>query len=157
MHDAAFAGLLGLRVLYISGDLLSLNYISQTNILGDSDQVTLAMNALTALPDADWTISTGSNALLNYAGIVDVDTGKTIYAGGEVYSDEVLIQAELVKNDPFLGGQDPNALASEAVVFLGEGMLSPDTGDQTQDDASPNPTSHTIETASCDPMYSMVA
>ncbi|MEI2298463.1 type I secretion protein [Ensifer sp. MJa1] len=157
MHDAAFAGLLGLRVLYISGDLLSLNYISQTNILGDSDQVTLAMNALTAHPDADWTISTGSNALLNYAGIVDVDTGKTIYAGGGVYSDEVLIQAELVKTDPFLGGQDPNALASEAVVFLGDGMLTPETGQQAEDHASPSPASHTIDTASCDPMHSMVA
>ncbi|WDZ79717.1 type I secretion protein (plasmid) [Ensifer adhaerens] len=157
MHDAAFAGLLGLRVLYISGDLLSLNYIQQTNILGDNDQVTLAMNALTERPDADWTISTGKNALMNYAGIVDVDTGKTIYAGGGIYSDEVLVQAELIKNEPFLGGQDPNALASEAVVFLGDGMLSPDTGHQTQDHASPNPAMHTIDTASVDPMHSMVA
>ncbi|HEV7321361.1 MAG TPA: type I secretion protein [Ensifer sp.] len=157
LHDPAFAGLLGIRVLYISGDLISLNYIQQTNILGDSDQVTLAMNALTARPDADWTISTGSNALLNYAGIVDVDTGKTIYAGGGAYSDEVLIQAELIKNDPYLGGQNPDALVSEAVVFLGDDMLTPDFGHQQQDQISPNPGMHTIDTASADPMHSMVA
>ncbi|MGE6781626.1 type I secretion protein [Ensifer adhaerens] len=156
LYDPAFAGLHGLRVLYISGDLISLNYIQQTNILGDSDQVTLAMNALAARPDADWTISTGSNALLNYAGIVDVDTGKTIYAGGGAYSDEVLIQAELVKNDPYLGGQDPDALVSEAVIFLGDDMLTADTG-QPQDQISPNQGMHTIDTASADPMHSMVA
>ena len=156
LHDSAFAGLHGLRVLYISGDLISLNYIQQTNILGDSDQVTLAMNALAARPDADWTISTGSNALLNYAGIVDVDTGKTIYAGGGAYSDEVLIQAELVKNDPYLGGQNPDALVSEAVIFLGDDMLTADTGQQ-QDQISPNQGMHTIDTASVDPMHSMVA
>lgn len=155
LHDPAFAGLHGLRVLYISGDLISLNYIQQTNILGDSDQVTLAMNALEARPDADWTISTGSNALLNYAGIVDVDTGKTIYAGGGAYSDEVLIQAELVKNDPYLGGQNPDALVSEAVIFLGDDMLTPDSGHQPQDQISPN--QHSIDTASADPMHSMVA
>ncbi|WP_244513179.1 MULTISPECIES: type I secretion protein [unclassified Ensifer] len=157
LHDPAFAGLHGLRVLYISGDLISLNYIQQTNILGDSDQVTLAMNALTAHPDADWTISTGSNALLNYAGIVDVDTGKTIFAGGGAYSDEVLIQAELIKNDPYLGSQNPDALVSEAVVFLGDDMLTADTGNLPQDQISPNPGLHTIETASADPMHSMVA
>ncbi|HEV7308028.1 type I secretion protein [Ensifer sp.] len=156
LHDPAFAGLHGIRVLYISGDLISLNYIQQTNILGDNDQVTLAMNALTARPDADWTITTGSNALLNYAGIVDVDTGKTIYAGGGVYSDEVLIQAELVKNDPYLESQNPDALVSEAVVFLGDDMLAPDHGQQP-DQISPNPGLHTIDTASVDPMHSMVA
>ncbi|MBD9624122.1 type I secretion protein [Ensifer sp. ENS06] len=156
LHDPAFAGLNGLRVLYISGDLISLNYIQQTNILGDSDQVTLAMNALEARPDADWTISTGSNALLNYGGIVDVDTGKTIYAGGGAYSDEVLIQAELVKNDPYLGSQNPDALVSEAVVFLGDDMLTPDFGHQPQDQISPSH-GHGIDTASADPMHSMVA
>ena len=180
MHDAAFAGLLGLRVLYISGDLLSLNYISQTNILGDSDQVTLAMNALTALPDADWTISTGSNALLNYAGIVDVDTGGTIYAGGDVYSDEVLFQAELIKDEPYLGSEDPDALVSEAVVFLGDDMLAPDPGPQSPDHEPPGHQknghknhdakdnghsdhgsahngSHSIDSADADPMQSVLA
>lgn len=157
MHDSAFAGMSGLRVLYISGDLLSLNYIQQTNILGDDDQITLAMNALTARPDADWTISTGSNALLNYAGIVDVDTGKTVYAGGGAYSDEVLIQAELIKDDPYLGGQDPDALVSEAVVFLGDDMLGSDCDQNGQDHMGSNPGLHTIETASVDPMHGMVS
>lgn len=179
MDDPAFAGLHGVRVLYISGDLISLNYIQQTNILGDSDQVTLAMNALTADPDADWTLSTGSNALVNYAGIVDVDTGKNLYVGGDVYSDEVLFQAELIKDDPYLGNQDPDALVSEAVVFLGDDMLAPDHGPQPdheppghqkngnkgheaqnngQSDHGPaDHGPHSIDATDADPMQSMLA
>src|SRR5690606_31201470 len=52
LEDAAFAGIGALRVLYVTGDYLNLNYIKQTNILGDSDQVAAAMGRL-ARPDAD--------------------------------------------------------------------------------------------------------
>ncbi|TIQ35495.1 MAG: type I secretion protein [Mesorhizobium sp.] len=118
LHDPAFAGSGALRVLYISGDLLNIQYVSQTNVLGDSDQVALAMNQLVAHPEAQWTITTGGNQLANFAGIVDVHgTGKT-YVGGQHYSDEILIQANLVSSEPDLGGHDPSALANEAVAFL---------------------------------------
>ncbi|TIP67744.1 MAG: hypothetical protein E5X63_46450, partial [Mesorhizobium sp.] len=73
LNDGPFAGIGALRVLYISGDILNLQYVKQTTILGDSDQVALAMNAL-AHPEADWTISTGTNSLVNYAYIADVDS-----------------------------------------------------------------------------------
>ncbi|PDT79993.1 type I secretion protein [Sinorhizobium sp. BJ1] len=152
LQDGAFAGMNGLRVLYISGDLVNLNYVKQTNILGDSDQVALAMSKLAADWDADWTISTGSNALVNYAGIVDVDAGQTIYTGGTAYSDEILIQAELIRTEPYLGGQDPDALVSEAVAFLGEDMMAPDPGPQ-----SPGHAPHPLDTANSDPMHSMLA
>ncbi|MNT70368.1 hypothetical protein D3C71_1893660 [compost metagenome] len=68
----------------------------------------------------------------------------------------MLIQAELVKNDPYLGSQNPDALVSEAVVFLGDDMLTPDFGHQPQDQISPSH-GHGIDTASADPMHSMVA
>ena len=130
LHDAAFAGIGALRVLYVSGDLLNINYVSQTNILGDSDQVVMAMNQCIAHPEAQWTITTGGNQVANFAGIVDVDgTGKT-YVGGQHYSDEILIQANLVSSEPDLGGHDPDALVSEAVAFL--------TDDTSHDAAHPD-------------------
>lgn len=125
LSDDAFAGLQGLRVLYISGDLLSLNYIRQTNILGDSDQIALAMDAINPQLDANWSVSTGSNALLNNASILDLDSlGKT-YVGGEQYSQETLYQAEFISQQPDFGNPDPDALVSEAVLFLDDTMLAP--------------------------------
>lgn len=118
LHDPAFAGTGALRVLYVSGDLFNIQYVSQTNVLGNSDQIALAMNQIVAHPEAHWTITTGGNQLANFAGIVDVHgTGKT-YVGGQHYSDEILIQANLVSSEPDLGGHNPNALANEAVAFL---------------------------------------
>ena len=129
LRHEAFSGVGGLKVLYVSGNVVDLNYISQTNILGDADQVALAMDQAGAYADADWTISTGTNALVNHAHIVDGGVDSTVYAGGSVYSDELLIQAELISHDSGLYTQDTNALVSEAVVFLSDDLLAPDTGD----------------------------
>lgn len=128
LQDSAFSGLMGLRVLYISGNLYDLHYVSQTNVLGDSDQVALAMNKGLAGTGADWSITTGSNALVNIASIFDVDsTGKT-YVGGEKYTDEILIQTDVIATNPALGVQNADHLVNEAVVFLGDGLLGPDHG-----------------------------
>ena len=118
MNDEAFAGIGALRVLYISGDLLNVQYVSQTNVLGDSDQVALAMNQFVAHPEAEWTVTTGGNQVANFAGIVDVDGTDKTYVGGEHYSHEILIQADIISSDPELGGQNPDALVNEAVAFL---------------------------------------
>ena len=124
LSDAAFAGMEGLRVLYISGDLINVQYIRQTTIVGDSDQIALAMNAVDPHPGASWSVSTGGNTLVNNAAILDLDAlGKT-YVGGGQYSQETLIQAELISSHPDLGGRDPNALVSEAVAFLDDSMLA---------------------------------
>lgn len=118
LHDPAFAGTGALRVLYVSGDLLNIQYVSQTNVLGDSDQVALAMNQVAAHPEANWTITTGGNQLANFAGIVDVHGTGMTYVGGQHYSDEILVQANLVSSEPDLGAHNPNVLANEAVAFL---------------------------------------
>lgn len=124
LTDNAFEGLDTLRVLYIKGDLLNLQYIKQTSILGDSDQIALAMDALNPHLGGGWSISTGGNALINNAAIYDLDSFGKTYVGGEHYSQETLIQAELISSRPdHLGGQDPNALVNEAVLFLDDSML----------------------------------
>lgn len=152
LHDSAFAGIGVLRVLYISGDIYNLQFIKQTTVLGDSDQVAVAMNELAAQPDAQWTVTTGSNELVNFAGIVDVDGTTKTYVGGESYSDEVLIQAELVSSDPNLGAQDPDVLVNEAVAFLDDG--TEDTGpDPHADHAVPLP----ADSGTVDVMQNMLA
>ena len=46
------------------------------------------------------------------------------------YSDEILIQAELVSPNDSLGGQNPDVLVNEAVVFLGDDLAGPDGGER---------------------------
>jgi hypothetical protein len=131
LSDDAFAGLSGLHVLYITGDLLKLQSIEQVNILGDSDQIALAMNAITPHLDAEWTITTGSNALVNNAVIIDLDSFGKTYVGGEQYSQETLYQAELISHQPDFGVPNPDMLVNEAVLFLDDSMLdAPDAASE---------------------------
>lgn len=113
-----FAGLGKLNVLYLSGDMINLNWIKQTNILGDSDQVALVKNKHLKDLDSDWTLSTGANQLINFATIEDVDAFGKSYVGGKVYSDEILVQGNLLEDDPQLAAADPDRLVNEAIVFL---------------------------------------
>ena len=122
-------------------------YVKQTNILGDSDQVALAMEQVgEAHPEADWQIETGSNVLVNVATIVDVDSTGTTYVGGDHYSDEILIQAELVSPNDSLGGQNPDVLVNEAVAFLGDDLAGPDGGEPT-DVGAPHRSMHRTPTS----------
>jgi hypothetical protein len=126
LTDSAFAGMAGLRVLYISGDLLNIQYISQTNVVGDSDQIALAMNAINPHAEATWSISTGGNALINNAAIADLDALGRTYVGGEQYSQETLFQSGLISSHPEWAAHDPDALVNEAVAFLDDSMLDAD-------------------------------
>jgi hypothetical protein len=154
LGDAAFAGLGALKVLYISGDLIKLNYINQTNILGDSDQIALAMSAIDPVEDAQWTLTTGDNALINVAGISDLDSlGKT-YVGGEQYSQDMLIQAEFISASPeFLGARDPNALVNEAVAFLVDDAAD----DYADGNSSLDPGYHPQDAGQSDGLQTMLA
>lgn len=151
LDDPAFAGTGLLRVLYISGDIYNLQYVNQTTVVGDSDQVALAMNQVLANPNADWVVTTGGNQLVNYATIVDVDTATKTYVGGECYSDEVLIQANLVPSTPDLGAHNPDILVNEAVAFLTDGSGT-DTGAFHQDHIAPQP----ADSGSADVMQHML-
>lgn len=133
--DDLLAGIATLKVLVVTGNIYDLHYISQTNILGDSDLVAAAQQAAFARAGSDaqlWEISTGQNALLNIAAIADTDAlGDTAFYGGNLYSDAVLIQSEILSG-PDQAGFGVQPLASEAIAFItaddGYDTYCPDQG-----------------------------
>lgn len=116
--DGSFAGIDMLNVLVVTGNVYDLHYIKQTNVVGDVDQVATAEAATLAAgapSRQDWDISTGQNALINTATILDTDSlGNVAYAGGHVYSDAILIQADFIAS----ASDGPDALVTEAIAFL---------------------------------------
>lgn len=129
LSDSPFAGFGPLKVLYIKGDLINVQYVKQTNLLGDSDQVALAMHESDPTADGEWSVTTGANALLNVASILDLDSLGITYVGGEEYSGEILIQADIISTDPEFGGQDPDVLVNEAIAFLDDEIAKEDQAD----------------------------
>ncbi len=129
VHDSIaqlglFDGTELLRVLHITGDLVQMNLIKQTNILGDADQVHVALDDFTGNYD-DVAVNTGENALLNIASVATYGVDSDVYVGGEVYSDAMLVQAELIDTDadPLGVSLESGDLASEAVAFLADDMI----------------------------------
>jgi hypothetical protein len=134
LNDDAFQGMAGLRVLYISGSIYDLQYIHQTNVLGDSDQIALAMNTTQAGDGGDWSVTTGSDALINTARIVDADPAAKTYVGGDHYSDELLVQTDIIRTDHLLETRDGDHLVNEAVAFLSDDMAHHDAAYANPDD-----------------------
>ncbi|WBU64446.1 hypothetical protein [Paracoccus aerodenitrificans] len=128
LDDPALKGLEVVRVLNIEKDLVSVNVIRQTNVLGDADQVELYRDKLAAGEGTSETI-TGSNVLINNATVQEFGVDSNIYVGGEIYTDALLYQAELVSSDAPLMPESSTTLASEAVLFLAEGMIGEDLDD----------------------------
>ncbi|WP_148377042.1 type I secretion protein ATPase [Maritimibacter fusiformis] len=127
-HDSVFEGVDILRVLYIDGDFTTINWIEQTNILGDSDQVHLALDDFQAATGGVVNVTAGSNAVVNMASINEYGVDSKVMVGGEVYDDALLYQAELIDTDADPLGVNMPSLASEAVVFLADDMMTTDTG-----------------------------
>lgn len=121
-----FEGTELLRALYIAGDLIKMNVVEQTNILGDQDQVSLALDTVLAGAAGPMSVTTGSNALINSATIFSQGMDSTVMAGGDVYEDALLYQAELIDIDGAPEGVSMTALANEAVAFLADDMLPPE-------------------------------
>ncbi len=112
-----FAGMETMSVLHITGDLVNVHAIEQKNFVADSD--------LLEGPAAAEAIA-GGNALVNNVSLIDVGIESHVMAGGEVYSEAFLHQAELLLDADSAAppGAGPEALATEAVAFLAEGMES---------------------------------
>ncbi|WP_424942677.1 hypothetical protein [Aliiroseovarius crassostreae] len=132
IHDAfaqleQFNGIELLRVLHIKGDLIQMNLVKQTNILGDADQVHVALDNFLG-EHGDVAINTGENGLLNVASIGVGGIDSDIYVGGEVYSDAMLVQADLIDTDadPLGVSLASGDLANEAVAFLADDMIPTD-------------------------------
>lgn len=154
-RDSAFEGIDLLRVLYIDGDHTMINSIRQTNVMGDSDQVHLALDNFEAATGAEASVSlvSGSNAAINLAAIDLYGTDSTVHVGGEVYSDALIYQAELIDTGANPLGVNLSQLTSEAVAFLAEGMLTtPDLPDTEEIAPTPAP-----DSTSPDVMQTMLA
>ena len=106
-------------VLVISGSYYDINVINQEIIATDADTL---MQYLPAEGDGDeyvpQTTDAGGNVLSNLAAIVTTGPAADYYVGGDQYDDEILIQAEIiVSDDDKIVHEDPDALATELVVF----------------------------------------
>ena len=128
LNDPRFEGLDLLRVLHIKGDLVSVNVVRQTNVMGDADQIDLRFGDVLDT-GGEVRVVSGSNLLVNTASIAEFGVDSTVHVAGQHYSDALLHQAELVSTDaPLMPGQ-ANALASEAVLFLADGMIGDESGE----------------------------
>lgn len=116
--DPLLAGLGALRVLWIEGDLIIRDTLTQINLLNDADLISVDG------PDG-LQIAAGDNILANVAGLTIAGVDSTIMASDGVYSDAVLWQSGLIAGDQMPGnlGGGMDGLASEAVVFLADSML----------------------------------
>ena len=72
------------------------------------------------------------SALVNSAQIVDVGPAGKTYFGGDHYSDELLVQTDVIRTDHVLEAKGGDHLVNEAVVFLSDDMI------KTNPDASPS-------------------
>ncbi|WP_334510325.1 hypothetical protein [Bradyrhizobium sp. AZCC 1693] len=141
-----------LKVLYITGNYYDINAVWQTNITSDVDVMYQLQNQpladLMALdPDGAVTQSatTGGNRLHNDAAIVDVNPDAT-YVKGQIYTDSILVQANLVPTEDHAVNADTNALVTELIAFV---------DDHPHDTASPPPAA-IANSAQADPMASVL-
>lgn len=140
-----FNGIELMRVLHITGDLIQMNMVKQTNILGDADQVHVALDNFLG-EHSDVSVNTGDNALVNVASIGTYGLDSNVYVQGDVYSDALLVQAELIDTDadPLGVSLSSGDLANEAVAFLADDMITPSGLENGPDYAiAPTPTEDT--------------
>jgi hypothetical protein len=126
LDNGVFDGAELLRVLFIDGDFQTINVVTQTNVLGDADQVHLAAGEFATALNEEIQVTTGSNIQANFATITDAGQSTEIHTGGETYSDALIHQADLVDTNAAPNGVNIHDLTSEAVAFLVDGMIEPD-------------------------------
>ena len=115
----AFPSLFGnINVLVVTGDYYDVNYISQTNVMSNANVVQLTGSS-TAPAGATQSVSTGHDITVNSASIVDGGSALSPYLQGHYYNDMILIQTNIIGNDPKVTGHDPSQLAPELVAFTG--------------------------------------
>ncbi len=114
-----------LQVLFVEGDYLDVNVISQTNEIHDAD-------AALQLGVGQMSLSTGGNMAMNVAQIVDFrGQGDVAMAGGEHYDDEMMIQTNILAEDKDVRIMDAQTLAGEVIAFLDPDLVTePDADGQ---------------------------
>lgn len=116
VRDDLFAGHETLRVLQIDGDLIKLNLFEQENIIGDADQLRLDMQRMQEGFAAQAQIVAGSNALINTATVTENGVDSIIMAGGTVYDDALIHQADWFDTDAPAEGVLMAGLTNDAVA-----------------------------------------
>ena len=116
----AFPNLFGnINILVVTGNYYDINYISQTNIMSNSNVVQLNGSS-TAPSGATQSVSTGGDVTVNAATIIDGGSLTSPYLQGNHYNDMILIQTNIIGgNEPKITGQDPSQLVPELVAFTG--------------------------------------
>ncbi len=101
-----------LDVLFVTGNYYDLNIVSQINVLADADlAIQMGSNGV------QW-LSTGGNAAVNEATIVNAGGIYEQRIGGDFYEDSILVQADLIADASETVAADPTALVSELVAFM---------------------------------------
>ena len=135
----AFPSLFGnINVLVVTGNYYDVNYISQTNVMSNANVVQL--NGSSGMPaDATQTANTGNNIAVNSATIVDGGSALSPYLQGNYYNDMILIQTNIIGNNP--AGHSPSQLAPELVAFTGA-LEAANQGPEVSVVASATPQQH---------------
>jgi hypothetical protein len=135
LANAEFAGLPYLKVLYIEGDLINFQYIKQTNILGDADDAIFIGQDYDNYDETVIDISSGNNVLVNAAKLVDGGPDANIMIQGDHYSDALIHQAGLAvdADQDILLTDEQDAIVSEAVLFLADGILESEQPNTTSE------------------------
>jgi hypothetical protein len=87
-------------------------------------------------------VSTGQDVLVNAASIVDGGSATSPYLQGQYYSDMILLQTNIIGNNPNVTSQDPSKLAPEVVAFTAD-LDTTHNGQDTSVVASATPQQHT--------------
>jgi len=127
----AFAGISGaatgqLDILVVTGDWYDVSVLWQVNMLSDRDFI-----AMTGEEEGE--VVTGGNMLVNNATIVDFGAFHAQQAGGEVYQDLMLYQANIAydSGEPMIaqgnGEGDTQILATEFIAFLDQELVQEDS------------------------------
>jgi hypothetical protein len=127
-----------IHVLYVTGDYYDVNAIWQTNVTSDVNVMAQLVGvppeglaeALAQDGSTSQTAVVGHNSLFNDATIIDVGPTNT-YVGGDVYSDAILVQANLLPEAQG-GTLDTQALVPELVAFV------TDSQEASQTEPAPN-------------------
>jgi hypothetical protein len=142
------------NVLYVTGDYYDVNAVWQTNVTSDVNVIyqlqgqpsdgALAYHGNGAETQS---VTTGSDNLINDAAIVDVGPTNT-YVNGQVYTDSILVQANLVPtNQDQAVTADTAALVPELIAFVH------DSQDEHSNTTDTTPVNNSVQT---DPIASML-
>jgi hypothetical protein len=112
---SAFPNLFGnINVLVVTGNYYDVNYISQTNIMSNSNVVHMWGGH-----GATDTVNTGSNIAVNAATIVDGGSALSPYLQGNYYNDMILLQTNIIGNNASAAAHNPGQFVPELVAFTG--------------------------------------